>query len=160
MTSCDYTFPLPILRIVVLLLIKPVVMVFRSWPLWRALVTLFVYHSTSFGFINCLKQPLTVKPNGWNICVMFPGTLLSRMLCSSNFVKPGLLICPLKTSMISSAGWLGLHSFSFSFVTYGTAISWIILKPSFSLPQCFSLKLMKKDSRIFTHGRHLVVLLL
>ena len=88
---------------------------------------------------------------------MFPGTLLSRILGSSNFFKTGLVICPLKTSMISSAVWLGLDSIFLYFVKYVTVISSIICKLSFSLPQCFSFKLRLKDSVNF-RGRHLVVL--
>ena len=88
---------------------------------------------------------------------MFPGTLVSRILCSSNFFKTGLVICPLKTSMISSAVWLGLDSISLYFVKYGTMISSVICKLPFSLPQCFSLKLKQKDSVNF-RGRHPVIL--
>ena len=107
------------------------------------------YHSVNFRLKNDFADLFTVRSKGWNICVILAGIRTRRISFSFKRSKTGRVICPLKTSIISKAGWHSLSNRRRSLSTYGKIISWINLMLSVVLLKCFTLALRENDSRNF-----------
>ena len=104
------------------------------------------YHSVNFRLKNDLADLFTMRSKGWNICVILAGTHIRRISFSFKRSKTGCVICPLKTSIISKAGWHSLSNRRRSLSTYGKIISWINLMLSVVLLKCFTLALRENGS--------------
>ena len=95
------------------------------------------YHPVNFCLKNDFPNLLTVRSKGWNICVILAGTRNRRISFSFKRSKTGYVICSLKISIISKAGWHSLSNQRRSLLTYDKLISWINSMLSVVLLKCF-----------------------
>ena len=82
-------------------------MVSRSLRSFMARVICLAYQSVNFLFISLLTKPFGPPwiSRCWKRLVKLAGTDCNKMLLFDQTCKTGLVICPLKTSMINNAAW-------------------------------------------------------
>ena len=104
------------------------------------------YHSVNFRLKNDFADLFTVRFKGWNICVILAGIRTRRISFSFKRSQTSCVICPLKTSVISKAGWHSLSNRWRSLSTYGKVNLRINLMLSVVLLKLFTLALRENDS--------------